>query len=60
MANTKKPTQVYKEGYKEGDYTPSKEELINLIKKDQVTVCIVERAKYSDGSEKMKISLKHT
>lgn len=59
MSKEKKATQIYKEGYKEGDYVPGKEQLIDLIKKDQVTVCILERAKYSDGSEKIKISLKH-
>ena len=60
MENKKKATQIYKEGYREGDYVPDKQELIDLIRKDEVTVCIIERSKYSDGSEKVKISLKHS
>lgn len=55
----KKPTRIYSESYKEGDYTPEKKELINLIERDLVTVSIVERSKYSDGSEKLKIVINH-
>lgn len=59
MAKVKKPTRTYSETYVKDTYVPSKEELIELIKKDQVTICILERNIYSDGSEEMKLNLKH-
>ena len=59
MAKSKKPTIEYSETYVEGTYVPSKKDLISLIKKNQVNVSIIQRSKYSDGSEKMKISIIH-
>lgn len=59
MVKTKKPTRNYSETYVEGIYVPSKEDLISLIEKNEVKVSIIERSIYSDGSEKMKISIIH-
>lgn len=55
----KKATLQYKEGYYENKYVPSKDDIIELIKKDEVDICIVERARYSDGVEKIKLIIKH-
>lgn len=59
MPKTEKITRTYTETYVKDTYVPSKEDVIELIKKDKVKICIIERSKYSDGSEEMKLILKH-
>lgn len=58
MARTK-TKKVYNETYVKGTYVPSKDDLINLINKDKVSVYIAERSKYSDGSEELKLVIIH-
>ena len=53
------PKRIYNETYVKGTYVPSKEDLIGLIEKNEVTVYISERSQYSDGGEEMKIVIKH-
>lgn len=60
MAKVKKPTRTYSETYVKDTYVPSKEDIIELIKKDKVSICIMERSIYSDGSEELKLNLKHS
>lgn len=59
MAKSKKPTIMYSETYVKEKYVPSKEDVIELIKKDAVSIYILERTRYSDGSEVMKLNIKH-
>jgi len=59
MARTR-AKKIYHETYVKETYVPSKEDLIDLIKKDKVTVYIAERSKYSDDSEELKVVIKHS
>ena len=50
---------VIREGYKRSAYIPSKEDLIMLINKKEVSVCIIERSRYEDNREEMKVIITH-
>ena len=60
MVKSKKPTKTYSETYVKDTYIPSKEDIIELIKKDKVSIYIMERSKYSDGVEELKLNIKHS
>ena len=55
----KKPSRVYNEVYHKDAYVPAKEDVLSLIKKEEVNIYISERSKYSDGSEELKLVIKH-
>lgn len=59
MAKSKKVTRTYSETYVKNTYVPSKEDVIELIKKDKVSIYIMERSIFSDGSEELKLNIKH-
>lgn len=59
MEASKRLTLTYGETYKKKSYVPSKEDIIKLIKKEQVSLYISKRSKYSDGKEILTLEIVH-
>lgn len=54
-----KDSLILKKTFVKGTYVPSKEDLIALIMKDEVSVCIMAQSKYESGKEVCDIKITH-
>jgi len=50
---------ILKKTFKDGAYVPSKEELIDLINKHEVSVTITAQTKYESGKEALDVKITH-
>lgn len=55
----KKDTLVIKKTFVKDTYVPSKDELIALINKKEVSICVMAQSRYESGKEILDIKITH-